>query len=365
MKIVCVVGARPQFVKIAPLVRVLKKKPMIDLLIVHTGQHYDELMSAVFFDDLNLPEPKYNLHVGSSTHAQQTAKMLVGVEDVLRVEKPDWLIVVGDTNSTLAGALAAKKLRIPVAHIEAGLRSFNEYQPEEINRRLTDHISNVLFATSSSAVQQLITEGISSKKVFDVGDIMCDAVGLVKQNIKMSGVAKKYDVTNKAFILTTIHRPENTDDKERLQCIFESLLEVSKHYPVLLPLHPRTTEALKRAKLFDRYDKHLKIIKPVSFTDMIALNTMAQLIVTDSGGLQKEAFYCGAPCAVLRDETEWQELIDLGCNKLIAPSRDTSMADAILESVHMLNVNVANPYGDGHSAEKIIDILLNVEGLEA
>ena len=285
--------------------RVLRYTDDIHEVMIHTGQHYDNEMSAIFFDELEISYPEYNLDIGSASHGTQTGRMLEAVERVLIQEKPDWVLVYGDTNSTLAGALAAVKLHIPVAHIEAGLRSFNRQMPEEINRVLTDHISELLFVPTKTALANLIREGIQENRVKLVGDIMYDAAlffGIKAE--KKSNILERLQLSKKGYILATVHRAENTNDYYRLRAIFEGLVEVAGDIKIVVPLHPRTYYALKRWNLLEKANRHLQLIEPVGYLDMIMLEKNAVMIATDSGGVQKEAYFYKIPCITLRNETE-------------------------------------------------------------
>lgn len=357
-KVVTIVGARPQFVKAAAFSNAIKTDARFSETLVHTGQHYDFNMSGLFFKELGIPEPAYHLGIGSGPHGQQTGKMLAGVEEILLQEKPDWIIVFGDTNSTIAGALAGSKLHIPVAHIEAGLRSFNRNMPEEINRILTDHCSTLLFAPTNAAANQLKREGIPDDQIHTVGDIMFDASLLFSSiSDKSSRKTSELGVKIKNYILATIHRAENTDDPNRLDLIFQALLQVSQKLPVIVPLHPRT-----RAKLSANFNSQslnssgLKITDPVGYLDMIHLEKNAAVIATDSGGVQKEAFFYSVPCVTLRQETEWNELVDLKWNRLIAPTRAETVAESILEAAGTTGIP-GNPYGSGNTATQILEVL--------
>ncbi len=349
MKFVSVVGARPQFVKAAAVSRELRKRHKEVLL--HTGQHYDYLMSGVFFDGLEIPAPEVNLGVGSGSHAHQTASMLQGIEDILVAERPDWLIIYGDTNSTLAGALAAAKLSIPVAHIEAGLRSFNRQMPEEINRVVTDHLSSLLLCPSETAVSNLFAEGIS-KNVHLVGDVMLDVLNWARERAqaKPAEILDRLGVSKKSYLLATVHRSENTDDSSRLSRIlnvFNSLDE-----PVIFPVHPRTRKALAGKDYELR--SHVRLIDPLAYLDMVTLADSAAMILTDSGGLQKEAYWLGVPCVTLRNETEWVETVEAGWNALVGCDRDK-----ILHAVRFFVPRDERPplYGDGLAAAKCVDLL--------
>jgi len=356
MKIVTVVGARPQFVKAAILSKAFAHHRDIIEVIVHTGQHYDLALSAVFFEEMRIPEPFHNLNVGSGPHGYQTGQMLAKVEAVLTTERPDAVLVYGDTNSTLAGALAGVKLGIPVAHVEAGLRSYNRQMPEEINRVLTDHASDLLFAPTLTAAANLSKEGIPVRRVHLTGDVMLDAVkqyGRIARNRK---IFSEFGIEPGRFVLATIHRAENTDDADRLKIIFTALVKVSSHFPVVLPLHPRTRNALDRLDLLSTAPGTLTVMNPVGYLDMLALEAGASVVVTDSGGVQKEACFCGVPCVTVRDETEWPELIDAGWNTLARPLSRDSVVAAILASIGTRGAETA-AFGDGSAATKIAAVL--------
>lgn len=348
-KIVTIVGARPQFIKAAPVSRVLRQRH--GEVLVHTGQHYDENMSAVFFDELDLPQPDYNLSVGSSSHGAQTAAMLTGIEQVLLEEKPDWTLIYGDTNSTLAGALAAAKLHIRVAHVEAGLRSFNRRMPEEINRVLADHVSDLLFCPSQTAVDNLAAEGIS-RGVHMVGDVMADALAFASARARThSDILQRLSLTEKGFLLATIHRAENTDDADRLRAILDAF--AASDDPIVFPLHPRTRARIEALNLKSRI-QNLQCIEPVGYLDMVRLEQAARMILTDSGGIQKEAYWLGVPCVTLRDETEWVETVRAGWNVLVGANTERIVAD-----VQQWVQPEKRPalYGDGQAAERIVEYL--------
>jgi UDP-GlcNAc3NAcA epimerase len=361
MKIVTVVGARPQFVKAATvsaaIVAQQKRGASVDEVIVHTGQHYDQNMSQIFFDQLEVPRPRYNLAVGSGPHGASTGKMLGAIEQVLLDEKPNWLLVYGDTNSTLAGALAAAKLHVPVCHVEAGLRSFDKRMPEEVNRVLTDHVSELLLCPTRAAIVNLKNEGVI-RGVHHVGDVMYDAALMfAKVAGPAADVLARYGITPKSYLLATVHRAENTDDTDRLEGILGALLNLAnENRPVLLPLHPRTRHKLKscgRESLLAR-NPALKTVEPVSFLDMIVLEQQAQLILTDSGGVQKEAYFHGVPCVTLRDETEWVETVDAGWNQLTgADSVRIESAVATAGPGHVID-----EYGAGDAARRVLELLL-------
>jgi UDP-N-acetylglucosamine 2-epimerase len=313
-KIVSIVGARPQFVKCGSLSSELRK--VANEILVHTGQHYDDNLSEVFFRELHLPKPDYHLGVGSGTHGQQTAEMLRKIEELLLTEEPHGVLVYGDTNSTLAGALAAAKLHVPVAHLEAGLRSFNRWMPEEINRVMTDHLSSVLLCPTETAVSNLAREGVA-KDVYLIGDVMFDALAdHVEVGKATSTILDRLHLEPKAFLLATVHRPENTDNVESLQNIMEALLTLARSgQTVVFPLHPRTRRRLDDLLLTPCETLHM--IEPVPYLDMVCLESYARVILTDSGGVQKEAYWLGVPCVTLRKETEWIETVESGWNRLV------------------------------------------------
>ncbi len=320
MKIISVVGARPQFIKLSALSRELRKRDQE--IILHTGQHYDEELSKVFFSELSIPEPDYNLGIGSAEHGDQTGRMLKGIEEVLLFERPDWVIVYGDTNSTLAGALAAAKQNIPVAHVEAGLRSFKKSMPEEINRVLTDQLSSLLFCPTKTSVQNLKKEGIT-KGVHLVGDVMYDSLRQhIKRAEKISGIMKELKLSKKAFFLATIHRAENTDVEDNLRKIAEILCGLEKK--TVFPVHPRTRRSLSDSNLLGDLESkpHLLMIDPVSYLDMLVLEKNASCVLTDSGGVQKEACFLKTPCLTLREETEWVETVESDWNELVGLDRE-------------------------------------------
>ena len=358
MKVVTIVGARPQFVKAAIISRAFTQMADVNEVMVHTGQHYDENMSEIFFEEMNIPRPAYQLKAGGGNHGAMTGRMLAGIEKILLDEDPDCVLVFGDTNSTLSGALASAKLHIPVAHIEAGLRSFNRNMPEEINRVLTDHLSKLLFCPTVRAVENLGREAID-KGVYHVGDVMYDAALLFgKVAEKGSGIIKRLNLDGKTFCLATIHREENTEDPARLQTIVESLGAIANPLSqVILPLHPRTLKYLKKYGLltFSSGNKYFRFIEPVSFLDMVALEKKAKIIITDSGGVQKEAYFHCVPCVTIRDETEWVETIECGWNTLVSANKER-----IISAVEMAPAKDRRPikdYGEGCSAQKIVKII--------
>ncbi len=353
-----VVGARPQFIKAAMVSRELQKYEDITEVIVHTGQHYDINMSDVFFEELDIPKPDYNLGIGSATQGTQTGRMLETLEDVMIKEKPDCVIVYGDTNSTLAGALAAVKLHIPVAHVEAGLRSFNRKMPEEINRIITDHISDLLLAPTVTAVENLISECFERDRVCLVGDVMYDAaLFYAKRAEANSSILKSLNLVSKGYILATVHRAENTDNVNRLKCIFRALSIIAQDIPVILPIHPRTQAVLQAEGLLETVVQRIQVIEPIGYLDMVMLEKHARLIATDSGGVQKEAFFHRVPCVTLRDETEWVELVDIGWNTVIPPTSSSAIVNTIRGTSSKHDDLDASPYGDGTAARHIVQHL--------
>jgi UDP-GlcNAc3NAcA epimerase len=386
MKIVTIVGARPQFIKAAAVSRAIQaynqrgpstgrfsSKKKIHEIFVHTGQHYDTLMDRVFFEELELPHPNYHLGVGSGSHARQTGTMLERIETVLERERPEIVLVYGDTNSTLAGALTAAKLNIPVAHVESGLRSYNRSMPEEINRLITDHLSTLLFCPTPEAVRNLQKEGIKdgrTRSVRKVGDVMYDSIlyysKLAEKKstiLKDLGLFPYSDLPNPHsairipnYYLATLHRAENTDDPKRLKSILKALSEIGREMPVVLPLHPRTRKMMKTYGLFPK-SRGIRWIEPVSYLNMLSLEKNARAILTDSGGVQKEAYWLKVPCFTLREETEWVETVRSGWNVLVGTG-----ARRIVEEVSRLEMRKRPPrrkgvFGDGRASEKVVQIL--------
>lgn len=355
--IVTVIGARPQFIKAATVSHVLREQSDVREILIHTGQHYDASMSAVFFSELDIPAPDLNLGIGSHSHGAQTGRMLEQIERVLMDVQPDWLLVYGDTNSTLAGALAAAKLHIPVAHVEAGLRSHNKRMPEEVNRILTDHTSELLFAPTTAAEHNLFREGFEPRRIKLVGDVMYDAALRYGEKAEsQSGVLARLGLNSREYILATIHRAENTDTPLRLRTIFEALNLIAERRPVILPLHPRTRRKLGAAGL---KPGHLTLVDPVGYLDMVMLEKHALTIVTDSGGVQKEAYFHKVPCVTMREETEWEELIKSGWNRL-ATLQDPAQTAADIESA-MTSSPAEAPqfYGNGQAARAIVAELVD------
>lgn len=376
-KIITIVGARPQIIKSSAINRAINTKFSNELeeVIVHTGQHYDENMSQVFFEEMEIPRPNYNLSVGSGSHGAQTAKMLEGLEEIFVNEKPDAVLVYGDTNSTIAGALAAIKIHIPVVHVEAGLRSFNKAMPEEVNRIACDHMSTLLFTPTGTGLENLKKEGFhldrsgkasaNHPKVYLCGDVMYDnSLYFSTVSDEKSTLLQELGLKKNEYVLTTIHRDSNTDVAKNMEEIFGALLEIQKKHQldVVLPIHPRTKSKLKdqlSAELYEEIEanKAFKIIPPAGFLDIIALEKNARLIVTDSGGLQKEAFFFQKPCVILRPQTEWVEIVENG-NALLADASKERILDCFEQLFHKTAFTFPNFYGDGKAAEFICEKLV-------
>ena len=360
MKLVTIVGARPQFIKAAPVTRAIEKHNRdaqdhkIAEIMVHTGQHYDHNMSQVFFDELEIKKPNYNLGVGSGSHGQMTGAMLEGNEKVLLEEQPDTVLVYGDTNSTLAGALAAAKMHIPVAHVEAGLRSFNRRMPEEINRVLTDHVSAFLFCPTETAVTNLKREGIT-QGVHNVGDVMYDSFLFNKELAKKKSlIFSDLNLKSKSYCLATVHREENTENSGRLANLFSAFEELATaDCPFVIPLHPRTQKLLQEYRPKNRLSPHVRIVPPVSYMDMIALEVRAHVILTDSGGVQKEAYFAGVPCVTLRHETEWVETLLGGWNHL-GGTEAATITKAFERATESTQRNHLGLYGKGQASEEVV-----------
>lgn len=349
-----IIGARPQFIKAATVSRILNQDPEVEELLVHTGQHYDTNMSRIFFDELEIPEPSYNLGIGGGGHGAQTGAMLSGIESLLEEHKPDRVLVYGDTNSTLAGALAAAKMHVPVAHVEAGLRSFNRKMPEEINRIVTDQLSDLLFTPTTTASQNLIHEGVGQERIRQVGDVMFDALLYYREKAeKQSDILKSLELESGAYTLVTIHRAENTDSPERLKDIMKHLEALGSSQQLVFTLHPRTRKSLEHYGI-ELNGSALKCIDPVGYLDMLVLQKNAESIITDSGGIQKEAYFNEVPCITLRKETEWIELVDLGCNMLSEPSE---LSECITKAKHLKIDTSVGIYGQGDAAQKIVKTL--------
>ena len=389
MKIVTIIGARPQIIKAAALSRAIKchYANKIKEVIVHTGQHYDDNMSQVFFDELDIPRPDYNLHVGSASHGVQTARMIEGIEDILLKERPDYIVLYGDTNSTLAGAVAAAKIHVPIVHIEAGLRSFNKAMPEEINRIVCDHCSTLLFTPTKAGLENLKREGfpikeggpstssgtassttdiptIDNPKVYHCGDIMYDnSLHFAEVAEEKTDIIERLEVNGQPYILATIHRDTNTDHPERLTAIFKALIQISEHSHLVLPLHPRTNKLMKSNLSEDMQKQiaeasNITIIPPASFLEMVALERSAQLVVTDSGGVQKEAYFFKKPCIILRPETEWVEIVETG-NAILTDADEERITQAWKHFKDNPPTLFPEIFGDGHAAEFMLEQMLD------
>lgn len=354
MKIVSIVGARPEFVQASRVSTAIKQEH--EEVLIHTGQHYDAAMSGVFFSQLGLPEPDYNLGVGSGSHGAQTAEIMRRLEPILIDISPDWVIVRGDTNSTVAGALTAVKLSIPTAHIEAGLRSFNRQMAEETNRVVTDHIADLLLCPTDTAMSNLADEGLAGRSRF-VGDVMFDSILHYREEALARPVMEELNVTRGEYVLATVHRAENTDDPERLQNIVDGLSSIES--TVIFPAHPRTVKAMSHLGI--SVSGHVRIVEPLSYLDMLCMEDSASLIVTDSGGVQKEAFLLRTPCLSLRDETEWVETVEAGWNVLVRAD-----VESITKAVTTFNPpdHQPAPYGDGEASHRIVKLLESGTGLD-
>ncbi len=359
-KIISVVGARPNFMKVAPIHKAFKKhKNKITHLICHTGQHYDEKMSKVFFEDLELPQPDFYLGVGSGSHAEQTAKVMIEFEKILIQEKPDMVLVVGDVNSTIACSLTAKKLHIKVVHVEAGLRSFDMEMPEEVNRILTDRISDYLFVTEKSGLENLKNEGASDDKVFFVGNVMIDSLFYYLPKSENSNIHNELGIEKGSYVLITLHRPSNVDTKESLEKLTNFLNRLSNERKVVFPIHPRTKNNLNKFGLVETLSSNIILTDPIGYIDFQALTKSAELVVTDSGGIQEETTYLGVQCITLRTSTERPSTVDVGTNQLIG--LDLEKAEAACLSVLSGNLKTGKvpELWDGNAAQRIVKILLS------
>jgi len=374
-KLLTVIGARPQIIKAAALSRVIRNKFHSELseIIVHTGQHYDQNMSEVFFDELGIPSPDYNLAVGSGRHGRQTAQMIEGIEALIIAENPDYVVLYGDTNSTLAGGVAASKLNVPVVHIEAGLRSFNRSMPEEVNRIVCDHLSTLLFSPTATGYKNLMKEGFRDHAkppyspdnpcIFHCGDIMYDnSLCFSELAAEKSEILSELNLPPFDYVLATLHRDHNTDNPVNFSSIINAFIEISKYIPLVLPLHPRTRKVLmsdENTVLFQKIksNKNLKLIEPVSFLDMIQLEQNANLIMSDSGGVQKEAYFFNKPCIIIRPETEWVEVLETGAAILTGADYHKIM-EAYDKLKSLKNIDFPKIFGDGHAAEFICETIL-------
>lgn len=357
-KIVTVLGARPQFIKASVVSHAIAQTTGLSEVLVHTGQHFDANMSDIFFAELGMSKPDYLLDIHGGGHGAMTGRMLAEVEQVLLQERPDAVLVYGDTNSTLAGALAAVKLHMPVGHVEAGLRSFNMAMPEEINRIMTDRVSRWLFTPTSAATQNLLREGVLSAAIDEVGDVMYDVALHHGQRVDAEGrVLKQLALSPGAYVLATVHRAENTDHPARLEAIVDALETVAQQMHVVWPMHPRTRGVLQKMGRLVSLSPQLRLIDPVGYLDMVQLEKHAAVIATDSGGVQKEAFFHQVPCVTLRDETEWVELVDAGWNRLVPPDSADWISQNIIQSIGVKG-GLIQPYGEGRAAVKIIEKML-------
>jgi UDP-N-acetylglucosamine 2-epimerase (non-hydrolysing) len=363
LNVTLLLGARPQIIKSAPFIHLANKDKQINLAIVHTGQHYDYEMTKIFFEELHLPDPTANLNVGSGTHAQQTAKTMLRLEKILQKQKPNLVIVPGDTNSTLAGALTAAKLRIPVAHIEAGARSYDIRMPEEINRRLTDHCSTLLFTPTENCTRNLIKEGINKNKIHQTGDTMYDVLLQQLPKAEKTTILKQLNLKPKTYALLTTHRPENVDTPKNLKDIIEAMTKL-KPLTIVFPVHPRTQRQLRKFKLYYkiRKQKHIKLVKPTGYHETLKLIKNTTFILTDSGGMQKEAFWLKTPCITLREKTEWAETTQLKANYLTGtnPQKIVKTVNKILKNEKQIRKcleELPNPFGDGNASQKILEAI--------
>ena len=357
LKVMTIIGARPQFIKASAVSAAFKAHGRFQELVVNTGQHYDDNMSQIFFSELGMGPPAFNLNIGSGPHGAQTGAMMTQIEQVVLEQKPDWILIYGDTNSTLAGALVGAKLHVPVAHVEAGLRSFNRLMPEEINRIVSDHVSELLFAPTIVAVNHLANEGISGEKVIQSGDVMYDVALAAKARIgDPTPLLTELGVEAEKFVLATVHRAENTDSPDRLRAIIEGLVKVAETIPVVLPLHPRTRKLLADSGLGAELESSVKVIDPVGYYDMVRLESSAAVVATDSGGVQKEAYFYEVPCVTLRTETEWVELVDLGWNRIVPPLDSDDVRTQVVEAIGTRGED-QKPYGDGSAASIIVEAL--------
>lgn len=356
-KIVTVLGARPQFIKASVVSNAIRSSENLKEVVIHTGQHFDANMSAVFFSELGMQPPAYNLEIHGGSHGDMTGRMLIEIERVLQSEKPDAVLVYGDTNSTLAGALAAAKLHMPVAHVEAGLRSFNMAMPEEINRILTDRISHWLFTPTDAAKAHLEREGVPPNRIAAAGDVMYDVAlhhgALVQAEGRILG---RLGLEPGSYVLATVHRAENTDNPQRLAAVVEALEIVAAQCSVVWPLHPRTRAILRRSGQLENLSRSIHLIDPVGYLDMVQLEKFAAVVATDSGGVQKEAFFYRVPCVTLRDETEWMELVEAGWNRLAPPLSPETVSTAVLKAIGTQGADI-RPYGDGDAAKRIVQRL--------
>ena len=365
VKVMLVIGARPQIIKSAPIIHEASKDAEIEFQIVHTGQHYDFEMSRIFFNELELPDPVVNLGVGSGSHAWQAGRMMIGLEKTIEELKPDLVLVPGDTNSTLAGALAAVKLHVPVAHVEAGARSYDMKMPEEVNRRLTDHCSRMLFAATENCVENLLKEGIPRDRIRFTGDTMFDALLRHVDESFKSPVLERLGLEANEYAVLTVHRPENVDDPKALKDIVDAMIEL-KELTIIFPVHPRTVERLKVTGLLTEVKeaKRVRLVDPVGYHEMLRLVKDSKMVFTDSGGLQKEAFWLHTLCITLRERTEWVETVELGANMLVGNNKKTIVRKVreclAMEGLETKLKGLPNPFGDGNASIRIVEALKEV-----
>jgi UDP-GlcNAc3NAcA epimerase len=372
MKIITIVGARPQIIKAAAISRAIAARNGVQEIIIHTGQHYDDNMSEIFFRELGIPLPNINLKVGSGSHGEQTAIMIDKIEKVLIEEKPNAIVVYGDTNSTLATAVAASKIHVPIVHVEAGLRSFNKRMPEEVNRIMCDHVSTLLFSPTKTGLSNLVNEGFNlssngnatmdNPQIYHCGDVMYDnSIYFSELSDKQSNLINELGIEENKFILSTVHRNDNTDNVENLQNIFQSFIEIGEMYqlPIILPLHPRTSKMMEKilpiellTKIIE--SKYIRIIPPASFLDIISLEKNCKLVITDSGGVQKEAYFFKKPCIILRPQTEWVEIVETG-SAVITDANKQKIIAAVAEFFSNKELAFPPVFGDGKAAEFIVD----------
>lgn len=366
MKVLTILGARPQFIKAATVSRAIAARNGIREVIVHTGQHFDSNMSDVFFDQLDIPRPHHNLHIAGLSHGAMTGRMLEGIEAIIQQEKPDWVLVYGDTNSTLAGALAAAKLHIPVAHVEAGLRSHNPAMPEEINRVLTDRVSSLLLCPTQAAVNNLQGEGFPfpgiganctrvPQRILEIGDVMYDAVLYYRERAREQISLEAFGLSHQNYVLCTLHRQENTDDPKRLHSILSALREIAKSIPLVLPLHPRTKYKIEQQHNADVLSG-ITVLEPLPYLEMQRLQMSAKLILTDSGGMQKEAYFHQVPCITLRDETEWVETVEVGWNQVVGAN--AAQIHSAWRGAKPPGGRTETLYGDGNAAASAVEVIL-------